>query len=102
MEEGPLGVSKVLHIRNLPDNVSEREMVSFGLQFGNVSNVLLLRAKNQAFIEMCDSNTASTMLNFCAKNPATIRLVTTSLLRPLSTVSTMLTLLTYLKRPPLC
>ncbi len=73
MEEGPLGMSKVLHIRNLPDNVTEREIVAFGLQFGSVTNVLLLRSKNQAFIEMSDSNTASAMLNFCTTNPATIR-----------------------------
>lgn len=76
MEEvGPIGVSKVLHIRNLPDNVSEREMIAFGLQYGTVTNVLLLRAKNQAFIEMSDSTTAAAMLNFCASNPATIRYV---------------------------
>ncbi len=73
MEEVLLGVSKVLHIRNLPDNVSERDLIAFGLQFGSVTNVLLLRAKNQAFLEMVDSNTAAAMLSYYSNNPATIR-----------------------------
>ena len=73
MEEIPVQVSKVLHIRNLPDAVTENDLIFFGRAFGMVTNVLLLRAKNQAFLEMGDSTTAANMLAYYSTNPATIR-----------------------------
>lgn len=71
----PVTPSKVLHLRNLPDTVTEKEVVMFGLQFGAVTNILLLRSKNQAFLEMGDSAVAATMLSYYSTNPATIRWV---------------------------
>ena len=69
----PVTPSKVLHLRNLPDTVTEKEVFMFGSQFGLVTNILLLRAKNQAFLEMSDSATATNMLSHYSTNPATIR-----------------------------
>lgn len=35
--------SKVVHIRNIPSDVSETEIVHLGIPFGRVSNVLVLK-----------------------------------------------------------
>jgi hypothetical protein len=39
--------SKVVHIRNIPPQISEVEVIQFGLIFGSISNVLNLRSKCQ-------------------------------------------------------
>ncbi|KAI4482961.1 hypothetical protein M0802_013562 [Mischocyttarus mexicanus] len=39
--------SKVVHIRNIPNEVSEAEIIHLGLPFGRVTNVLVLKGKNQ-------------------------------------------------------
>ncbi|KAK7888740.1 hypothetical protein WMY93_024300 [Mugilogobius chulae] len=39
--------SRVLHIRRLPTDVTEAEVIGLGLPFGDVSNLLMLKAKNQ-------------------------------------------------------
>lgn len=39
--------SKVVHIRKLPDDITETEVIGLGLPFGNVSNLLMLKAKKQ-------------------------------------------------------
>ena len=73
MEESPIIPSKVLHLRNLPDSVTDREVILLGLRFGKVVNVLLLKSKNQAFIEMVDANSAASMLAYYTSMPAIIR-----------------------------
>ena len=45
-----------------------------GAPFGQVVNILLLKAKNQGFIELSDSTAASRMVNYYSNMPATIRL----------------------------
>lgn len=65
--------SKVLHIRNLPPDVAEGELTLLGAPFGQVVNILLLKQKNQGFIELCDSASAARMVNYYASMPATIR-----------------------------
>ena len=67
--------SKVLHVRNLPPDASERELTLLGTPFGQVVNVLLLKAKNQGFIELGDLTSASRMVNYYSTMPATIRLL---------------------------
>ena len=71
MDEQPM-VSKVLHLRNLPMDATERDLMALGAPFG-VVNILLLKAKNQGFIELSDTTAASRMVNFYASMPATIR-----------------------------
>ncbi|KAK6638521.1 hypothetical protein RUM43_006788 [Polyplax serrata] len=39
--------SKVIHIRNIPSDVSEPEIIHLGIPFGRVTNVLVLKGKNQ-------------------------------------------------------
>ncbi len=73
MDEQSIVPSKVLHVRNLPPDVLDRELSILGTPFGQVINVLLLRAKNQAFIELGDSTAASRMVNYYSNMPATIR-----------------------------
>ena len=43
----PAKPSRVVHIRNIPNDVSEAEIVHLGIPFGRVTNVLVLKGKNQ-------------------------------------------------------
>nr|XP_033781959.1 polypyrimidine tract-binding protein 3 isoform X2 [Geotrypetes seraphini]XP_033781966.1 polypyrimidine tract-binding protein 3 isoform X2 [Geotrypetes seraphini]XP_033781975.1 polypyrimidine tract-binding protein 3 isoform X2 [Geotrypetes seraphini]XP_033781984.1 polypyrimidine tract-binding protein 3 isoform X2 [Geotrypetes seraphini] len=56
--------SRVLHIRKIPNEVTEAEVISLGLPFGKVTNLLMLKAKSQAFLEMASEESAVTMLNY--------------------------------------
>lgn len=39
--------SRVIHVRKLPGDVTEGEVISLGLPFGKVTNLLMLKGKNQ-------------------------------------------------------
>uniref|UniRef100_A0A3P8VEQ2 Polypyrimidine tract binding protein 2b n=1 Tax=Cynoglossus semilaevis TaxID=244447 RepID=A0A3P8VEQ2_CYNSE len=56
--------SRVLHIRKLPNEASETEVIALGLPFGKVTNILTLKGKNQAFLEMGTEEAAITMVNY--------------------------------------
>uniref|UniRef100_A0A0A9ZC61 Polypyrimidine tract-binding protein 3 n=1 Tax=Lygus hesperus TaxID=30085 RepID=A0A0A9ZC61_LYGHE len=56
--------SRVIHIRNIPNEVTEAEIIHMGIPFGRVTNVLVLKGKNQAFLEMGDELAASTMVSY--------------------------------------
>ncbi|XP_060702307.1 polypyrimidine tract-binding protein 1-like isoform X6 [Hemiscyllium ocellatum] len=56
--------SRVIHIRKLPNDVTEAEVISLGLPFGKVTNLLMLKGKNQAFIEMNSEEAANTMVSY--------------------------------------
>ncbi|GAA6078438.1 polypyrimidine tract-binding protein 3 isoform X1, partial [Tachysurus ichikawai] len=43
----PCGPSRVLHVRKVPLEVSEAEVISLGIPFGKVTNLLMLKSKNQ-------------------------------------------------------
>ncbi|XP_048874721.1 polypyrimidine tract-binding protein 3 [Brienomyrus brachyistius] len=58
------GPSRVLHVRKIPTEVSEAEIISLGIPFGRVTNLLMLKGKNQAFIEMASEEAAITMVNY--------------------------------------
>uniref|UniRef100_A0AAY4CNY2 RRM domain-containing protein n=1 Tax=Denticeps clupeoides TaxID=299321 RepID=A0AAY4CNY2_9TELE len=58
--------SRVIHIRKLPNEVSETEVIALGLPFGKVTNILMLRGKNQAFLELGTEEAAVTMVNYYA------------------------------------
>lgn len=45
VEEAP--PSRVLHIRKLPNEATETEIIALGLPFGKVTNILTLKGKNQ-------------------------------------------------------
>ncbi|CAF0713679.1 unnamed protein product [Brachionus calyciflorus] len=61
--------SKVVHIRNIPPQITEVEVIQFGLIFGNIINVLNLRSKCQAFLEFEKCEEAQSMINYFANNP---------------------------------
>uniref|UniRef100_T1J756 RRM domain-containing protein n=1 Tax=Strigamia maritima TaxID=126957 RepID=T1J756_STRMM len=65
--------SRVIHIRNIPNEVTEAEIIHLGVPFGRVTNVLVLKGKNQAFLEMVDEPSASTMVNYFTNCPAQLR-----------------------------
>lgn len=67
------GASPVVHIRQIPNEVTEAEIVQLGLPFGKVVNVLVLKGKNQAFLEMNDEMSATTMVNYFQTCPANLR-----------------------------
>lgn len=56
--------SRVLHIRKLPNNVTDTEVIALGLPFGKVTNILTLKGKNQAFLEMDSEESAVTMMSY--------------------------------------
>lgn len=45
--------SKVIHIRNIPNEVTEAEIIHLGIPFGRVTNVLVLKGKNQVSLPCC-------------------------------------------------
>ena len=73
MDEQSILASKVLHLRNLPSDVTERELIMLATPFGQVVNILLLKVKNQGFIELGDVPAASRMVNYFASMPCSIR-----------------------------
>ncbi|NXO08634.1 PTBP3 protein, partial [Oriolus oriolus] len=64
----PRSPSRVLHIRQIPSGVTGAEVVSLGLPFGKVTNLLMLRGKAmywlQAFLEMASVDAAVSMVNY--------------------------------------
>uniref|UniRef100_A0A673BE70 Polypyrimidine tract-binding protein 2-like n=1 Tax=Sphaeramia orbicularis TaxID=375764 RepID=A0A673BE70_9TELE len=62
VEEAP--PSRVLHIRKLPNEATDTEVIALGLPFGKVTNILTLKGKNQAFLEMGTEEAAITMVNY--------------------------------------
>uniref|UniRef100_A0A8D9F939 Polypyrimidine tract-binding protein 3 n=1 Tax=Cacopsylla melanoneura TaxID=428564 RepID=A0A8D9F939_9HEMI len=65
--------SRVIHIRNIPNEVTEAEIIHLGIPFGRVTNVLVLKGKNQAFLEMADECAASTMVTYFTTCVAQLR-----------------------------
>ncbi|XP_044056259.1 polypyrimidine tract-binding protein 1b isoform X2 [Siniperca chuatsi] len=61
---GPGAPSRVIHIRKLPIDITEAEVISLGLPFGDVTNLLMLKAKNQAFLEMNSEEAAQNMVGY--------------------------------------
>ncbi|XP_056131584.1 polypyrimidine tract-binding protein 1b isoform X2 [Lampris incognitus] len=65
--------SRVIHVRKLPSDITEAEVISLGLPFGTVTNLLMLKAKNQAFIEMNTEEAAQTMVSYYSSVTPVIR-----------------------------
>ncbi|XP_067899396.1 matrin-3-like isoform X2 [Heterodontus francisci] len=62
--------SRVVHISNLPSvGYSDSEIVCLGMPFGKVTNYLLMRVKNQVFLEMETHHIAMTMIEKFKKIP---------------------------------
>ncbi|XP_055542254.1 polypyrimidine tract-binding protein 2 isoform X4 [Wyeomyia smithii] len=65
--------SRVVHIRNIPTESSEVDVMHLGVPFGRVTNVLVLKGKNQAFLEMADESAATNMVTMFTANPPVVR-----------------------------
>lgn len=50
-ERAPCVPSRVLHLRQLPFNITEQEVLALALPFGRVSKLITLKAKNQVTAE---------------------------------------------------
>ncbi|XP_051941510.1 polypyrimidine tract-binding protein 1a isoform X6 [Hippocampus zosterae] len=56
--------SRVVHLRKLPSDINEAEVIGLGLPFGKVTNLLMLKGKNQAFLELNSEECAQTMVSY--------------------------------------
>lgn len=65
--------SKVIHLRNIPNESGEADVIALGIPFGRVTNVLVLKGKNQAFIEMADEISATSMVSCYTVTPPQMR-----------------------------
>ncbi|BAS73198.1 Os01g0619000 [Oryza sativa Japonica Group] len=69
--------SKVIHLRNLPWDCTEEELVELGSPFGKVVNTKcnVGANRNQAFVEFADQNQAIAMISYFASSaePAQVR-----------------------------
>ncbi|XP_075681709.1 polypyrimidine tract-binding protein 3 isoform X2 [Rhinoderma darwinii] len=63
-DRSPCSPSRVIHIRKIPNDVSEADIISLGVPFGKVTNLLMLKSKSQAFLEMASEEAAITMMNY--------------------------------------
>lgn len=57
--------SRVLHIRKLPSDITETDVISLGLPFGDVTNLLLLKAKNQVLDLSLETLTHARLVERC-------------------------------------
>eukprot|EP01063_Lacrimia_lanifica_P035333 TRINITY_DN6705_c0_g2_i1.p1 TRINITY_DN6705_c0_g2~~TRINITY_DN6705_c0_g2_i1.p1 ORF type:complete len:326 (+),score=155.42 TRINITY_DN6705_c0_g2_i1:87-1064(+) len=57
--------SRVVHCRNVTPDVTQSGLVALCMQFGRVVNTVMLRAKNQALIEMEDDAAAQKVVEHC-------------------------------------
>ncbi|KAJ8371993.1 hypothetical protein AAFF_G00298150 [Aldrovandia affinis] len=69
----PSAPSRVVHVRKLPNDINEAEVISLGLPFGKVTNLLMLKGKNQAFLEMSTEESAQTMVSYYSSVTPVIR-----------------------------
>ncbi|XP_015221093.1 polypyrimidine tract-binding protein 1b isoform X1 [Lepisosteus oculatus] len=69
----PSAPSRVIHVRKLPNDINEAEVISLGLPFGKVTNLLMLKGKNQAFLEMNTEEAAQTMVSYYSSVTPVIR-----------------------------
>ncbi|XP_077311184.1 RNA-binding protein 20 isoform X1 [Lithobates pipiens] len=65
-------LGRVVHICNLPEGSCENDVVNLGLPFGKVTNYILMKSTNQAFLEMAYTEAAEAMVQYYQEKPAMI------------------------------
>uniref|UniRef100_A0A8C3TCI9 RNA-binding protein 20 n=1 Tax=Chelydra serpentina TaxID=8475 RepID=A0A8C3TCI9_CHESE len=66
-------VGRVVHICNLPEgSCTENDVINLGLPFGKVTNYILMKSTNQAFLEMAYTEAAQAMVQYYQEKPAMI------------------------------
>nr|XP_020635490.1 RNA-binding protein 20 isoform X2 [Pogona vitticeps] len=64
---------RVVHICNLPEgSCTENDVINLGLPFGKVTNYILMKSTNQAFLEMAYTEAAQAMVQYYKETPAMI------------------------------
>ncbi|XP_009959374.1 PREDICTED: polypyrimidine tract-binding protein 3-like, partial [Leptosomus discolor] len=58
--------SRVLHLHQVASDATEEEVISLGHPFGKVTNLLMLKGRNQALLEMASEEVAIAMVNYYA------------------------------------
>ncbi|EGG16362.1 RNA-binding region RNP-1 domain-containing protein [Cavenderia fasciculata] len=56
--------SKVIHLRNLPIDCTEHEIMAIAAPFGQVDHILILKGKSQGFIQFLELTSASSFIQF--------------------------------------
>ncbi|VDN05588.1 unnamed protein product [Thelazia callipaeda] len=70
---GTSQISRVVHLRNIPSDMTDLELLQFCMPFGKLVNYLLLNVKNQAFVEYEDEQSAQNLIAVSTACPAVIR-----------------------------
>ncbi|VDN58483.1 unnamed protein product [Dracunculus medinensis] len=65
--------SKVVHLRNIPSDMTELELIQFCMPYGKLMNYLILKGKNQAFVEYEEQQGAQALVAFSLAFPVAIR-----------------------------
>ncbi|KAJ1438432.1 RNA-binding domain superfamily [Sesbania bispinosa] len=65
--------SKVIHVRNVGHEISENDLLQLFQPFGVITKLVMLRAKNQALLQMQDIPSAVSALQFYANVQPSIR-----------------------------
>ncbi|KAK7279812.1 hypothetical protein RJT34_24870 [Clitoria ternatea] len=65
--------SKVIHVRNVGHEISENDLLQLFQPFGVITKLVMLRAKNQALLQMQDVPSAVNALQFYANVQPSIR-----------------------------
>ncbi|KAK7315274.1 hypothetical protein VNO77_33812 [Canavalia gladiata] len=65
--------SKVIHVRNVGHEISENDLLQLFQPFGVITKLVMLRAKNQALLQMQDIASAVSALQFYANVQPSIR-----------------------------
>ncbi|XP_077462504.1 RNA-binding protein 20 isoform X2 [Stigmatopora argus] len=66
-------IGRVVHICNLPEgSCTENDVINLGLPFGKVTNYILMRSTQQAFLEMAYAEAAQAMVQYYQLTPAMI------------------------------
>ncbi|OZC07300.1 hypothetical protein X798_05720, partial [Onchocerca flexuosa] len=66
-------VSRVVHLRNIPSDMTDLELIHFCMPYGKLVNYLLLKGRNQAFVEYEDERSAQTLVTVNIACPVAIR-----------------------------
>ncbi|XP_022657541.1 polypyrimidine tract-binding protein 3-like isoform X6 [Varroa destructor] len=69
----PPHASRVVHLRNVPNDATDTEILQLGIPFGKITNILQLRGKNQAFLEMESEASAAQMVEYFGKTSSQLR-----------------------------
>ncbi|KAF6157855.1 hypothetical protein GIB67_003755, partial [Kingdonia uniflora] len=65
--------SKVIHVRNVGQEIAENDLLQLVQPFGVVTKLVMLRAKNQALLQMHDVASAVNALQYYANVQPSIR-----------------------------